>query len=382
MPRLSGQTALGHRCRRALQAGFLAALLAGAATADEIPIGVHVNNPQWLEQGARDRILDQLAAARVRLIRVPLVPAASSSYDPTLAFVASAFSRGISTLLVVPPQFPPGTKKRPRVPSDPDSWDVEPLSAQSPEQLAEVLRPVMNAFEARKVRLAAIELGNEINWSPFNGDFPIPSPTSLFTREDLDGTPAGQRLAAGLRAYVRSAAVLKTMRSTWTINGDVPIVAAGLADPAPSAGPSRFGGVAINTTLRLLRDAGLDAEVDFYGVHVYASEADAWPLVARHLADDVFKTCEPAGAATGKPCWLTEWAVVPRDKSCGADEAATAALTRRMLNSFSALTAAGRLGTVIYFDWSDPATPAALTRCGRLTAIGELITGTRLPAPQ
>jgi hypothetical protein len=110
-------------------------------------------------------------------------------------------------------------------------WPGPGLSNADAGRLQAVFGPQLEQLEARGVRLEAIEFGNEINWAPFNGDFPVPGRGRVLELEALRSDPLGQRLAAGYRAYVTSAFALKSMRDGSRLNQATPLISAGLADP-------------------------------------------------------------------------------------------------------------------------------------------------------
>jgi hypothetical protein len=215
-------------------------------------------------------------------------------------------------------------------------------------------------------------LGNEINWAGFNGDFLIPGEGRVFGREDFDHDPEARQVTEGFRAYLRTLSVLKDLRDHSRLNRETPILSAGLADPG-SAGPRpgvKSDAVTITATLRYLRENGMDALVDAYGVHTYP-----WAKTAaarrNQLAEDTFAECR--SPAHGKPCWLTEWGLPAVGAACGSNDASRAAREQEMLGDLQQFVSQGRLNGLLYFSWDDA--KYGIYRCGALTESGRLALG-------
>jgi hypothetical protein len=87
--------------------------------------------------------------------------------------------------------------------------------------------------------------------------------------------------------------------------------------------------------------------------------------------------CRPAGVASGKPCWITEWGFSNNDKSCPLNDSARAVLIRETTNELRDLARQGRLVSVFYYSWdsapgSGQINPSSVFRCGVLTDAGKL----------
>jgi hypothetical protein len=156
--------------------GFLLiALGTPAAVGEAVTVGVNVVNPQRLSAADREAVLGRLEVAGVRVIRVPLAPAwGSDDYGPSIDFIRRAYERGIKADLIIGLQYREGAQKRPAVKDLPTMWPSFPLSAADPARFRAVFEPLFDQLEVLGVTFAALELGNEINWTAFNGDFPIP----------------------------------------------------------------------------------------------------------------------------------------------------------------------------------------------------------------
>jgi hypothetical protein len=339
-----------------------------------ITIGANVVNPQRLSAADREALLDQLQTAGVRVIRAPLAPPwRGDDYGPAIDFIRHAYERGISADLIVGLEYRQDAQRRPAVEELPKMWPSYPLSAADPLRFRAVFEPLFEELESMGVVFAALELGNEINWTAFNGDFPIPGEGRIFGANDLLADPEARQIAEGFRAYLQSLAVLKDIRDHSRLNRATLLISAGLSDPGP-AGPRpepKTDAVTISATLEYLRAHGLDALVDVYGVHTYPRPTSSAVARIDQLATDTFADCRPS--AQGKPCWLTEWGF-PADSpsSCVGigNDAFRAALITEMLADFRRYQQQGRLAGIMYYAWADD--KYGIYRCGRLSESGRL----------
>jgi hypothetical protein len=355
-----------------LSSCLVIALGAAAGCAANLAIGVNVVNPQRLAPAARAAILDELKASAVRVIRVPLEPPWSGgNYGPAIDFIGRSYERGIKTDLIVGLVYRKEAPRRLAVKTLPNMWPAYPLSAADPTRFRVVFEPLLRRFEEMGITFAALELGNEINWAAFNGDFPIPGTGKVFGVADLASDPEARRVAAGYRAYLQTMKVLKDIRDHSRLNKHTPILSAGLSDPGPSGlRPwSRADAVTIRATLEYLRANGIDALVDGYGVHAYPSASSTALHRLAQLKQDTLSECRSPSA--GKPCWLTEWGL-PGGNSAGCPDSdgPPAALIGELLDDFHWFVRQGRLRGMIYYAWVDD--KYGIYRCARLTAAGRV----------
>jgi hypothetical protein len=340
------------------------------ARGESLAVGVNVVNPQRLGLADRQAVLDQLQAAGVRIIRVPLEPPwGGNDYDPAIDFIRRAYERGIKADLVVGLQYREGAQRRPAVKELPNMWSSYPLSSADPARFRAVFEPLFNQLEDLGITFAALELGNEINWTAFNGEFPIPGEGRVFGEAELAGDPEARRIAEGYRAYLQTLAVLKDIRDHSRLNRETSILSAGLSDPGP-AGPrpgSKTDAVAIGATLRYLRANGIDALVDAYAVHTYRWAKTAGGRLDQ-LEEDTLAECRPL--EQGKPCWLTEWGLVASSAPCPGNDTPRAALMREVLDDFRQFVRQGRLKGLFYYSWTDDR--YGIYRCSTLTESGRL----------
>jgi hypothetical protein len=335
---------------------LLCAFAGNAAQAGNVVVGVNIWNEGFLSKADQDTELKQMAESGVKTIRTSLLP-------PAVDFIINAHQRGISTVVIVYPFFQTKAKSK-------GGWGAFPLSALKPEEFMAGLKPQLDKLEAAGVRLAAFELGNEINTASFNGDLPNPGSGRELRLADLNNPkdPEGPAVAAGYRNYIRLIAALKELRDRSKLNQHTPIISAGLAQ--------KLGGreveVNLHDTIAFLRQNGIDQYVDGYGIHVYPSADAKRPLSARiaSLDEGMFSACRDGG----KPCWVTEWGFGMSDESCPAKDTRET-VTEAMRSAFQHFAKDGLLGATIYYDWTEvPGKPDswAIFRCGALTPAGKL----------
>src|SRR5580704_1281534 len=360
--------------RKVLRFGLAAGFLLNPASTGPLEVGANVVNPMRASVENQDALIAQLKAAHVRLIRSPLTPD-----DKAIDFVKRVYAQGIKIEFQLSPQFPPTAPSRPYQPrAFPNMWGGHPLSSAAPQLSKVYFQSVMDKLDANDIVPAGLELGNEINWTAFNPEFPLPGKGMNFGLDDLYHDPEAKQVAKGYLQYLKILAQLKDVRDRSKLNQHTPILLAGLADDgAEGARPkSKTDSVSINATIQFLRANGLDQLVDAYAIHTYPWESTP-ARREMHLEKYAVTECRPANSAAGKPCWITEWGIPNKDTSCPLNDTARAALVKEIMGDFRALEKQGRLVGLIYFAWNtDPwakqVDPLSIYRCGSVTESGKL----------
>jgi hypothetical protein len=351
----------------------------GCAHAQDVVVGVNVVNPMRASLGDQNALLDQLQAAGVRVIRCGI-----SNDGKGIDFAKRAAAHGIRLQLIVSPQYEPHAPIRPYQPGVyPAMWGGHPLSYADPALSKAVFQKLFDYLDASRLKLAGVELGNEINWAAFNPEFPLPGEGKILSLQDLSHDPEGKQIARGFVQYIRILAALKEVRDHSRLNRNIPIISAGLVsakDGDRLYNNKREDMVSLAATIAFLRAHGLDALVDAYGIHSYPSPGQPGnPTAAAHRAarlDGVdLAECARAGSKTRKPCWITEWGFPNSDLSCPPNELARTLLVAEIRRDFDAFARDHRLMGMDYFSWdSDPwskqTDPDSVYRCGMLTESG------------
>ena len=344
-----------------------------------VTVGINVVNLQKLDADRQNAVLDDLQSAGVTVIRTGLAPD-----DSGVEFAKRAYAKGIRIDLIVGVQFRTDAPTRPWLPKEfPNDWSGHPLSYADPERFRAYFQPLLDRLDAAGVRLAALELGNELNSAAFNAEFPLPGQGRMFSLSDLSHDPEARQIAAGYLQYLEVLAALRDIRNHSKVNDRTPVLTAGFAvyeAPEGAVKGARTDSVSANATLDFLRANGLDKLVDAYAVHVYPwsnNPGDATAAAARRdrLAKYVLAKCHPVGNADGKPCWITEWGFKNTSNSCPTDDSAQAQLIEEMRNNFMPYVQQRKLLGLIYYAWVDDAEHYAVFRCGVLTKAGRLALG-------
>jgi hypothetical protein len=346
-----------------------------AAHATSILVGVNVVAVDQMNPTQQDALLVELEKKGVTVIRTTL----GGKNDGYTHFVIKASQHGIRSIVMLSPNKGGSDAHTAR----PNSlagrgWAMTALSDADPEGFRRGYSPVLASLDAAGVHLAAFELGNEINMTWDNADFPVPNSGRVLGIKDLENPndPEARSVAEGFKAYVKIMATLKDLRDHLKVNKTTPVILGGLGNVG-LPGPQSFNKqlqVAIPDTIEFLRKNGLDQFADGYGVHVYPNGNTREPM-AQRIADldtNIFAQCRKAT----KPCWLTEWGFDNRSTFCPIDESVRLRQLQAQRTAFAHFIQQGRLAASIYYSWSglpgEKDNSGAIFRCGALTDAGKL----------
>jgi hypothetical protein len=368
-------------------ASALMAAIAAPALATEPP---PVAGANLVNEPYKQTVPEQEATFRaLQASGVPVIRAGIPGNDQGLAFAERAYAHGIKIEWPLGVYPDPGTQW-PRLPDaykGKGLWNGWPLSTANADAFKANIGAQLAKLESKGVVLAGFELGNEINWTGFNADFPLPSQGRVLNEKDLASDPEGRKIAEGYLRYLKTLAALKDIRDHSTLNRRTPIISAGLADLDDSSkwlGSVKADAVSVEATLHFLKANGLDRLVDGYGLHFYpvaANPGTAQGLAAlrAHLQLNGLTECGPPGAAKGKPCWVTEWNFngLKGLDACPIDDASRIAMVREMRSALHELAAQHRLGGSLYYTWQGQIHAPkedhdSAFLCGALTESGKL----------
>jgi len=339
-------------------------------------VGVNLTNGDRLSQSAQLAALSELQAAGAKVIRIPLEPRTwgpPGVYSDSIALIKTAYASGIKPIVIVPLQYPATVKPRPYNPAYPDIWAAYPLSQSDPAIFASWFTPILAQLEESGVVLAGLELGNEINWAPFNGDFPVPGEGNVFGDTDLYSNPEAEVIAAGYRAYMLSLQALRQIRDGSAVNQATPVISAGLSNPgAPRTRGVTLDGipvdaVSINATLNYFRANGLDTIADTYGIHFYPNANVTPEQRYKDLANNALTQCGKYGVS----CTVTEWGFRLPSFTCPLNDSNRNNLAYEILSDVANWGSTVR--SMIWFDWLS--LQYGLYQCGGETATGHLVLG-------
>lgn len=329
----------------------------------DCPVGVNVNSFQNFSAQEQEIIVQQLKDSKVRYVRTSLRPD-----DKNMNLAKRLQDEGIGLILVPGVEYLPGTKQRPAYAKN-HMRAAMPLSAADPVRSKAYYQNIFDKLDAKGVLLAGVELGNELNWADFNGDFPTPGQGKAFTSSDLTRDPEAKQVAKGFLQYLKALKVLKEVRDSSKLNRLAPIISAGMAGATGGAWQAKMkiDGVSIPATYEFLRAHGLDNLVDGYGVHDYPAivkEGDKDALAKRNA--DLDKTIFPEGNT--KPYWLTEWGFSSSTASDKDDKTRSRSVAE-MRDYFHHLHKQARLGGIFWYVWNEP-DQCSIYRNGGLTEAG------------
>lgn len=345
--------------------GLVQAPLAHAAEVRAARIGINRLNLAWLPRADQERVLGEMAANGITHARLSL----SRPVDKSIEGLEIASRLGIRILLEVQltnKSYYPETA-RPRSGFG-RIWDIHRLSELELDRYQMGLRDALRRIDALGIGLDAIEPGNEINFSAYNGDLLVHRRPGERTPRSIADLADRAAFEQGLDNYVEVLKITRQEVQRSVHSRDAAIVSAGLsdlsADWADGRGMERLDP---HEVIALLRKRGIDSLVDAYGIHVYPGQKPA-PTLSGGVRR-VLDFCGTGDAA--RPCWVTEWGIGNTARDCPVDDGKREGAVRAVRAVFQQLMDEGRLTAAYYYDW-DTEQSYSLWRCGRLSPAGAL----------
>jgi hypothetical protein len=354
-------------CVLAVFWAFVQALPAGADDVLPDRIGINRVNLAWLSRADQERVLTEIAASGITHVRLSL----SRPVDKSIDALDMADRLGLKILL----EIQLGNKDYYPVDARPRSgfgriWDVQRLSDLDLDLYRTQLRSALARIDGMGIRIDAVEPGNEINYSAYNGDLAVYEKPGRRTPRTVSDIANRAAFGRGLDAYVGAVRITREELQATAHSRDALLISAGLSDvstgEADHLGMERLDPGAF---LSLLRQRGMDALVDGYGIHVYPGRKDDAAL-ARYVTT-LLDFCQPEGE--GKPCWVTEWGIANTAVSCPVDDREREVAIRAVRRTFAEFADEGRLKAAFYYDW-DTQPVYSVWRCGALSPAGAAAT--------
>lgn len=345
-------------------------VLAPPAGADDAPldrIGINRVNLAWLSHADQERVLKEIAASGITHVRLSL----SRPVDKSIDALEVADRLGLKILLEIQlgnkDYYPADARPRTgfgRI------WDVQRLSDLDLDLYRTQLRSSLARIDGMGIRIDAVEPGNEINYSAYNGDLAVYEKPGRRTPRAVSEVANRSALGRGLDAYVGAVRITREELRATAHSRDALLISAGLSDVGTGEADRRgMERLEPGAFLSLLRQRGIDALVDGYGIHVYPGRKDDAAL-ARYVTT-LLDFCQPEGE--GKPCWVTEWGIANTAVSCPVDDRDREVAIRAVRRSFADLADRGRLKAAFYYDW-DTQPVYSVWRCGALSPAGAAAT--------
>ncbi|NVD42664.1 glycoside hydrolase [Ensifer sp. HO-A22] len=325
--------------------------------------GINRVNLAWLTPDEQRKVLGEIAASGATHVRLSLSAPVARSIDA----VEIAHGLGLKILLEIQltnPDF---------YADDVDArtgygriWDIRRLSDIDLERYRENLKAALRRMDDAGVPLVAVEPGNEINYSAYNGDLIVFREPGAVTPRRVPDIRNREAFERGLAIYVEIARMTRQELKATIFSRNAVVVSAGLSDM--NAGESDQKGMERldpEDVIALLKSLGLDRYVDAYGIHVYPGRK-AGPKLANYIRE-LLRFC--TAGDRGKPCWVTEWGVANAARSCPFDDRNRADAIAATRSVFQALMSSGQLMAAFYYDW-DTHDAYGVWRCGRLSPAG------------
>lgn len=331
-----------------------------AGTSDGVLRGVNRTNLAWEENW--QAILDRIVAGKVTSVRLTLTQPIKRTAD----IVAHANRSGLQVLLNVPlslaDYYAPSVKARP---GNDKIRAIRRLSDIDVGRYRETLRQFLAELDQRQARLMGLEVGNEINWADFNGDFPVDTEGRILERLSPSQSPADAAILAGFRKYRQALDATRDVARAGAAGKAALLVSAGLY--APSAWVRQSGGYALSlaATKAAFDDLGISTAVDALAVHVYPPTGAAGEVTSAKAYEalrSATEICGPRG--DGKPCLITEWGYPNASATACQDDRDRLVLFRSFEQAVSCLDRARDLRATYLFSW-DENPRYSVWRCNR-----------------
>ncbi|MBL8710513.1 MAG: hypothetical protein JNL25_15060 [Rhodospirillaceae bacterium] len=354
-------------------AAFL--LLIGAGLATETTFGaerrsfvtgVAAANIAWDKPADIERTLQDIADAGFEHVRI--------GFKDPLGGMFLALDRakaaGLRILITIPlidgAVAAEGAAPRPR---NPHFFPAHGLTQIDLDRYAARLEKLLDRIIQYHLPVTALEIGNEFNWSGYNGDLPLRDGGAVVLDEAAWHGADRAAFEAGLDRYAAVIALTRTRLESDPRLADIGIVSAGLAD-INVAFIRRVGATYIAPALvyKAMAARGLFDAIDHVGVHLYEPLRNVREMTDRPgMIAEQLDGCGRAYFA-GKTCWLTEFGAALPVADCAPEDAARIELMQPLLAYLAQPANAERIPAGFYYDWSaDPG--FSLVRCGRPTAL-------------
>lgn len=292
------------------------------ACAEEIGIGINRTNLQWEPEARQWEILDEIHELGVPSIRLAFV----QPHEPCYQHIQKCNELGMDVVLFVPLMekdlyFEPNVPMRE---GNGDAYGIYTfpyLSEINVEKFAAIYSYYIQQLKMRKLKVKAVQVGNELNWCAFNGDMPMADGGIIVTEENWRDHDFMERWGCGMQKYGE---VMKRVREeTDRVFADAPhlkpqIVTYGVAKVWPRYVKQNNGTIiSPSLTARVLAgDHPLSGKMDNVfdsadaaACHIYPDSPLKNPVqgAAVYAAQMIEPLTEAAG--NDKPLYITEWGV-------------------------------------------------------------------------
>jgi hypothetical protein len=254
--------------------------------------------------------------------------------------------------------------------------DQLPLSQLDLSLYEKHFRKIVKSLDDMQVSIPMIEIGNEINWTGYNGDMPTMKEGRIFQTTNELG-PYKNQVYSGFRRYESVLKISKKVLMESNLQKNARIISAGLMSSG-SVEPltpwfKRSGGTMLSLPLvnRIYDELGISKQVDGRGIHIYPvikknqKKFNTFDLI-RDIVDKASTQCSPSG----EPCYVTEWGFNSDHNGCVGDDPREI----EFRDFLSALSCHSNFQGAWVFTWNAIGDAdndkKAISRCGRSASFG------------
>jgi hypothetical protein len=271
-------------------------------------LGVNRPGIAWLQSESWKTTVDAIAVSGARAIRMMLVPPFSRSLD----VVAYCNERNLPVLLMIPlglEQFY-SADVHPRS-GNGQLYDVRPLSRLDMDKFLHHWSTIAGEIHARRLKVMAIQIGNEFNSADFNGDLPLVKGGAILHDRSYREYNFWDAYETGTKKLVEASRIVALTKQESNQLADTVIVLGGLARPNTDwLKHVNASLVEPNVALRTAISLGIDRYVNAYGAHIYPDlHADDLLYPDKKIAAQIDAYMTPLTAVNqqSKYWWITEW---------------------------------------------------------------------------
>jgi hypothetical protein len=369
---------------------FLGGAAVGFSGGLDFPVGLHRSDLFWLEKGdpvAADALIQEMAAVGPAFIRINVRE--RKQFEAVCAHIRSIQAYGIQVLLELaadtdPAVYPSGLECRP---GHETLWPSFPVSKMDVAAYEQWLEELLDVLQKREALPEILQVGNELNWAGFNGDYPIlpAGEGRVFDETDWEKLPDAVRQGARKAGQIADLTARKVRERFLDSAWHPKVILGSLTKPENRRWLARIGGTFLppESFLAIVAGtfAGMPSEertdylasLDGISLHFYPqvpSErlGDSLPSLFRDYLRDYM---EPVRKVTDLTVYVTEFGLV-RSRFQSEGDRAEAFAT--FLSQMDRVAQRHRWGGVAVFSWDqldhslvdpalgtlDPKIPAAL----------------------
>ncbi len=278
------------------------------------PVGVHRTNLGWLKSPARElAILDEIQALGAVTVRLSL----NRPFERVVEHVAHCNEIGIDVFLMLaienPAWFPSNRTIRPGTDL---LYPMPLLSEVDPELFESELRRILKPFADQNLKIATLQLFNELNWAGFNGDLPAADAGLEIDRKTPPNDPTYLQWQKGITNYTALLSIARRVLDD-VFGEEIVALLPAATTRAETEWLTRTGAsiVAPELYFEMLKAKGPDGHsalesVQGLAVHIYPKTIPPTKQAARREAQFLLReTMQPILDVVGnaKPISITEW---------------------------------------------------------------------------